>query len=257
MGGVSARECSEWQGIMAMDAIGRAGADESRELAEHLEHCEECRGDAADVRSAAKALTLLDLDQVDGLGREADGPGLSSLSGLSDLSVPASPPVPSGLGAERPWSEGTFAGPTPVLPAGVARTGSGRTRRRRKVGAGVVVGAVAAAVVAVVLLGGAQTPPTRTVALTGQRGVVASVSLSPQSWGTRATLRESGQAGGQVFTVAMKSASGRWWVAGSYRTTGRSGTVEVPLSCAVQVGQITTVWVSDQAGHRVLRGYVS
>jgi hypothetical protein len=236
---------------MAMDAIGRTSADESRELAEHLEHCEECRGDAADVRSAAEALTLLDLDQVDGLGREADRPVPSVPSGLSRLSVPSS------LGAERPWSDGTVAGPTPVLPDGVARTGPGRTRRRRMVGAGVVVGAVAAAVVAVVLLGGAQTPPTRTVALTGQRGVVASVSLTSQSWGTRATLRESGQAGGQVFTVAMKSASGRWWVAGSYRTTGRSGAVEVPLSCAVQVGQITTVWVSDQAGHRVLSGYVS
>ena len=150
MGGVSARECSEWQGIMAMDAIGRAGADESRELAEHLEHCEECRGDAADVRSAAKALTLLDLDQVDGLGREADGPGLSSLSGLSDLSVPASPPVPSGLGAERPWSEGTFGGadsgpPRRGGPDGIradqappegGRRGGGRGRGRRRRGRG-------------------------------------------------------------------------------------------------------------------------
>ena len=100
-------------------------------------------------------------------------------------------------------------------------------------GIGAAVVAVAAAVVAVVALSTSPTPPIRTVALTGQPGVVASISLSTQSWGTRATLRESGQAPGQVLTVSMKSSSGRWWVAGSYRTTGRSGTVEVQLSCAV------------------------
>ena len=95
------------------------------------------------------------------------------------------------------------------------------------------------------------------MALTGTPGVEATVSLTTQSWGTRATLVESGQAAGQVLTVWMKDASGHWWVAGSYRTTGRSGTVEVPLSCAVQAGQITNVYVRDQAGRAVLSGYVS
>ncbi len=253
MGRVSDRECSEWQGIMAMDAIGRASPQESRELAEHLEHCEECRGDAEDVRGAAEALTLLDLDQVEGVGRDADRSIPPGLAGLG-----AAAPGSTRPGSTRPGSDGVTTGPVPVLPpAGAGREDSGRTRRRRMVGAGVALGAAAAAIVAVVVLGATQAVPTRTVALTGERGVVASVSLTSQSWGTRATLLESGQAGGQVFTVSMKSSSGRWWVAGSYRTTGRSGTVEVPLSCAVQAGAITTVWVSDQAGHMVLSGYVS
>ena len=123
-------------------------------------------------------------------------------------------------------------------------------------GIGAGVAAVAAAVVAVMALSASPAPPTRTVAMTGQPGVVASVSLTTQSWGTRATLRESGQTPGQILTVSMKSASGRWWVAGSYRTTGRPGPVQVQLSCAVPASQITAVWVSDQAGHTVLDGYV-
>jgi hypothetical protein len=85
---------------------------------------------------------------------------------------------------------------------------------------------------------------------------VASIALTSQSWGTRGTLRESGQAPGQVLTVAMKSASGRWWVAGSYRTAARSGPVEVQLSCAVALNQVTDVWVTDQSGHVVLDAYV-
>ena len=123
-------------------------------------------------------------------------------------------------------------------------------------GAGAAIGAVAAAVVALLLVN-APSAPTTTVALTGTKGVVATVSLTTQSWGTKATLAESGQAAGQVLTVWMKDASGHWWVAGSYRTTDRTGTVDVPLSCAVQPGQITNVYVRDQAGRSVLAGYVS
>lgn len=261
---MSGRECSEWQGIMAMDAIGLASADESRELAVHLDHCEECRGDAADVRSAGAALAFLDAAQFERLDPGTDlwatpveaaqvpgptGIEAATLAGLSDAA-----PADAASSGE--------------VPVGAAPAGAGRsdelarrraegTRRRWMVGAGVAIGAVAAAAAALLITGGTPAPPTRTVALTGEPGVVASVSLTAQSWGTRATLLESGQAGGQAFTVSMRSASGRWWVAGSYRTTGRSGTVEVPLSCAVQAGQITTVWVSDQAGHRVMSGYVS
>jgi hypothetical protein len=116
--------------------------------------------------------------------------------------------------------------------------------------------AAAAAITAVVALGGASAPASRTTALTGQPGVVASIALTSQTWGTRGTLRESGQAPGQVLTVAMKSASGRWWVAGSYRTAARSGPLEVQLSCAVALSQVTDVWVTDQSGRVVLNAYV-
>ena len=123
-------------------------------------------------------------------------------------------------------------------------------------GIGAGVAALAAAVVAVMALSASPAPPTRTVAMTGQAGVVASVSLTTQSWGTRATLRESGQTPGQILTVSMKSDVGPL-VGGrqlsDHRTTGP---VQVQLSCAVPASQITTVWVSNQAGHTVLDGYV-
>ena len=211
MGRVIDRECTEWQGIMAMDAIGRANADESRELAEHLEHCEECRGDAADVRSAASALTLLDGAQVEALEWDAERwPSPAGAFAEPVSPVPAFQPSPAPHSVEGPGAR------------------EQRTRRRWMAGAGAAIGAVAAAVVALLLVN-APSAPTTTVALTGTKGVVATVSLTTQSWGTKATLRESGQAAGQVLTVWMKDASGHWWVAGSYRTTDRTGTVEVPL----------------------------
>ena len=89
--------------------------------------------------------------------------------------------------------------------------------------AGVVAAGVAAAGIALVASGNGSAPPGKTVALSGAHGVTASVSLVSESWGTRATPGESGQAPGQVLTVSMKTASGRWWVAGSYRTTVRQG----------------------------------
>jgi len=231
VGGVTPRECTEWQGIMAMDAVGETTADESRGLAEHLEHCDQCASDAVDVRSAARALAFLDRSQLDSLTG-----GVDSVD-------------PSVVG-------GRVAGPEPAS-LDEARARALRGRRGRAAAVVGAVAAVAAAVLAVVALSAGSGAPTRTVALTGQRGVVASVSLTTQSWGTRATLRETGQAAGQVLTVSMKSSSGRWWVAGSYRTTGRPGTVEVQLSCAVQADQITAVWVSDQAGNTVLDGYLN
>jgi hypothetical protein len=124
------------------------------------------------------------------------------------------------------------------------------------VGVAAAILAIAAAVVAVVTFSGSPAPQGRVVALTGEKGVRASVSLTPESWGTRATLTEDGQAPGQVLTVSMRTSSGRWWAAGSYRTSAHSGSLEVQLSCAVQSNQITRVWVSDQNGHTILNGYL-
>ena len=237
------RDCTEWQGMMAMDAIGLATEGESRDLREHVALCPSCREDAADLLSAAGALRAVDAAQV---GR-----------------LEPQPPIEAA--AARGRVEATPAGPFSVAVAGLgkraghpARSGAPATsgRRRRLAGVGGALVAAAAAITAVVALGGAPAPASRTTALTGQTGVVASIALTSQSWGTRGTLRESGQAPGQVLTVAMKSASGRWWVAGSYRTAARSGPVEVQLSCAVALNQVTDVWVTDQSGHVVLDAYV-
>jgi len=140
---------------------------------------------------------------------------------------------------------------------------SARWERRRRVRMSAtrwaMAGGAAAAVAAIALVVVAVQPapaPSRTVALNGTPGVQASVVLTPKAWGTQATFKESGQKAGQVWTVTMESSPGSWWVAGSYRTPGSSGQVQVVLSCAVPADQITHVWVSNGAGHTVLRGYV-
>jgi hypothetical protein len=153
----------------------------------------------------------------------------------------------------------TFADTVDDGPDGPARAASkGRSRGRRgAVAVAVGVAAVAAALVALVVVG-APTAPSRAtnVALRGETGVSASIDLTTQPWGTRATLHESGQPAGTTMTVAMRSESGRWWVAGSYRTPSRPGSVVVQLSCAVPLKQITDVWVTNQHGRMVLDGYV-
>jgi hypothetical protein len=227
VGRVTAVDCTEWRGLMAMDAIGQASEDESSRLEEHLSQCETCRADARQVRGAANALALVDRASVDGHLVGGSPPPSVALAALPSEDGPAEHPV----------------GNVPV------RGG----HRRRWVAVGTVAAAVAVAVAFLVIR--APVPPVRTVALSGQPGVRASISLSGQKWGTRATLRESGQVGGQVLTVSMQAVSGRWWVAGSYRTVGGRRPVTVELSCAVPAKEVTAVWVRDAQGHTVLDGY--
>ena len=240
MGAMTSGDCTEWRGILAMSAIGRASVEEDRALSEHLEHCDQCQQDADEVRFAATALEFLDRAPVDLLESEP---------GSRDPFVGSAYDRDPGGRREEHTPESA--------PNGVADLPAIRRRRQRMTVAAITAAGVAAAGIALVVLGSVSAPSGKTVALTGAHGVTASVSLTSESWGTRATLRESGQAAGEVLTVSMKTASGRWWVAGSYRTTGRQGTMEVQLSCAVPSSQITDVWVSDQAGHTVLNGYVS
>jgi hypothetical protein len=221
------RSSSDWRDIMAMRAIGQAGTEESQELDRHLETCEQCRLDAAEVAGAAAALRVLSPAQVDHLERE--------LPAVSNPTSPASSVSEVPIGSDR-------------------QDGRGRSRRW-VAGVGVAAVGIAAAAIAVVTLSGGQPAPARTVALAGEHGVVASVALAAQASGTHATLWESGQPAGQVLTVSMKTSSGRWWVAGSYRTTSGPGPTVVQLSCAVRPSQITEVWVSDQKGRTVLTGY--
>ena len=222
MAGVTGRPCAEWQGILAMHAVGSATDRDAAELQEHLDGCPDCRQDAVDVETAAVALMSLGPAQVARIEQRS-------------------------AGHDHPAS----------VPARTQEVDSAPGRRRRMAGIGAVLVAVAAALAAVVTMGGTNpSGPVRVAALTGQAGVRATVSLTPQPWGTGATLQESGQVPGQVLTVSMRTASGRWWAAGSYRTVPRTGSLVVQLSCAVAPSQITDVWVSDQAGHTVLNGYV-
>jgi len=102
---------------------------------------------------------------------------------------------------------------------------------------------------------GGTVPAGRTVALTGGRGVHASLRLTSEAWGTSLHIEESGERGGQVFWVSMRTTSGTWWNAGSYRTvSGRA--VQVDLACALGLANIRSLWVRDSTGHVVLHAYL-
>jgi hypothetical protein len=200
-----------------MDVVGHAAPEESRRLGVHLRECEVCRGEEQELEAAVGALRLV------------------APASVSDLGID---------------------------PVASSRSGSRRGTRRRSVRS-IGIGAMAAVAVAVaVALFRGPAPPASPdssvtmVALRGTSGVEATLALSARNWGTLATLRESGEAPGQVLTVSMRSESGRWWVAGSYRTTTPGRPVEVQFACGLPEGQITDVWVSDKAGGTVLSGYV-
>jgi hypothetical protein len=222
VGRVTGRTCSKWQGLLAMQAVGPLGDDESASLGRHLVRCPSCRQDAQDLAGVAAALRFVDSARVDGLETPTDALVL----------------LHPGQGSE-----------------GAARPSEVNGGRRVWAGLGLVSAAVAAGVALVVAFGPTGAP-TRTVALTGEQGVRATAALTTQSWGTRVVLQESGQHPGQVLTVSMKAASGAWWVAGSYRTTAGDGTIRVEFSCAVPANEITDVWVSDPGGRTVLNGYL-
>lgn len=137
--------------------------------------------------------------------------------------------------------------PTPVPAVRAAR------RRRRRVVA-VALGAVAAVGaalgLAVSLPGGSRAVPTRLLALHGSPGVVAEARLRGEPWGTSIEIVARGQTPGQMLTVSMGTAGGRWWSAGSYRSA--LGTTHVTLACAVRVSLIASVRVSDASGQLVL-----
>ncbi|MGH9097666.1 MAG: anti-sigma factor family protein [Acidimicrobiales bacterium] len=217
---MSGAECDRWHGLQAMHAIGRLDPDEESQLRAHLEGCPACRTETVELAGMGTALGLVDVGHLDD-------------------------------------------GMEPAIPLESATWERVRWERRRRVRmsttrwamAGMAAAAVAAIALVVVSI---QSPPapTKTVALRGTPGVQASVVLTSKASGTQAIFKESGQKAGQVWTVSMETSPGSWWVAGSYRTLSSDGQVEVTLSCGVPADQITHVWVSDGAGHTVLRGYV-
>jgi len=221
VGTVSAQDCEHYRAQSAYAAVGMLPEAEHVGLRAHLEGCLYCRDDSAE------------LDQISALLVRADP---------DHLERPEMPPslAPAVLGR---------------LHAEARRERTARLWRR-----GVLL-AAAAAVVALALAlslvgvpGGSSTG--RTFSLTGEPGVHATVRLNSEAWGTSLVIDETGQVRGQVLWVSMRTRSGSWWEAGTYRSVaGRS--VQVDLACALPMSEITSVWVRDSAGHFVLHAYVS
>jgi hypothetical protein len=212
-------DCDRWRGMQAMHAIGRLDAEEEAELRAHQAGCPECQVESTELAGVESALRLADLAHL------GDG---------AELAIP--------LESAR-WER--------IRRERHRRRGRAATRWAM---AGMAAAAVAAVALVVVSI---QQPsnPTKTVALSGTSGVHASVVLTAKAWGTQATFKESGQEAGQVWTVSMETSPGSWWVAGSYRTVGPNGSVQVVLACAVPADRITHIWVKDGSGHTVLHGY--
>ncbi|HUY64608.1 MAG TPA: hypothetical protein VMV14_08850 [Acidimicrobiales bacterium] len=122
-----------------------------------------------------------------------------------------------------------------------------------------VVGGTAAAGIVVLSLAlslsGEGPGSTRTFALTGERHVHASVSLTSETWGTSLLVNESGQPGGQIMWVSMRTTSGTWWEAGTFKSVSGHG-VEVAMACALTNSRIESVWIKNAAGQVVLHAYL-
>ena len=210
--------CSSRNGQLAMDALGRLDGAERAELAGHLATCAACRTTSAELRSPVGALGTL---------------------------APGATPAPAA-----------------VVPPHLARAvledlradgdvvDRGRWIRR----GAIACGSIAAVAVAAVLLAAGMNHadvPTKTVALQGARGVTATAVLVEKPWGTSLTIHEQGLVPGQTYTVSMDDPHGRWWTAGSYRTTG-SAPVEATMACAAQFTSIYEIRVTDPSGRAVL-----
>jgi hypothetical protein len=212
--------CDFWQGLLALEVVGQLGETDRLALSAHLDGCQACRDQRHDLAGLARILPAADPDHLGG----------------HDVPFELQSTVFNRL-----------------------RTDARHDRRARATR--YVLGGVAAAVVAVALVVGlsvsTSTPrPGHVVALTGSARVKASARLTSEPWGTAVHLQETGQPGGQVLTVSMRTTTGSWWAAGTY-DTGTGHTVQVDLACGVPASKIASIWVRNKAGHTVLQGYVA
>jgi hypothetical protein len=202
-----------------MGALGRLDEAERSELGAHLLVCDECRAMSAELSSTVSALDTW---------TESAAPAPIAIVSLE---------LADAVLADLQHSDDRVA-----------------LHRRIRIGA-ILAGSIAAVVViALLFVAGTHgaTPPTRTVALQGAPGVTASALLVEKPWGTSLTIHEQGLVPGQTYTVSMANSRGRWWTAGSYRTTS-SAPLDATMACAAQYNSIDQIKVTDSGGRSVLR----
>jgi Putative zinc-finger len=220
MGPVTGDRCDHFHGLIALEVVGQLDEKDRLALSAHLDGCPTCRDERDSLLGLSKILPAADPDHL----------------GAHDV-------------------------PFELQGAVFDRLRRDARQYHHRRGARYVLGTLAAAVVALALVFGltGSTPksgPGHLVALTGQAGVTASARLTGEPWGTAIHLQETGQPGGEVLTVSMRSTGGSWWAAGTYRTvTGH--TVRVDLACGVPASKISSIWVRDKGGQTVLKGYVA
>jgi hypothetical protein len=220
MGPVNADRCDHWHGLLALEVVGQLEEKDRLALSAHVDGCPSCRDERNDLIGLSKILPAADPDHL----------------GAHDVPFELQSAVFDRL-----------------------RTDARGARRRHRTR--YVLAAAAAVVVSLALVFGLSGSTTKTgsgqlVALNGRTGITASARLTAEPWGTAIHLQETGQPGGEVLSVSMRSTGGSWWAAGTYRTvTGR--TVRVDLACGVPASKISSIWVRDKSGQTVLKGYVA
>ena len=215
---MSSPSCENWQGDLALAALGRLESDEQMALSAHLSGCTSCRTELAELESVIPDLALADPREL-ATGFEKQ--------------------------AKRPW------GPSRLpAPGRIARLG--RPRPQWALGG---LGAAVVLAVATLLSLGTFSSTGRAVTLHGMSGVQATAVLTAEHWGTDLSLQVTGQPPDQVFRVAMQSTSGTWWQAGSYRS--ENGSVHVQLACGVDPTKVNRIWIENTQGKVVLSAYLS
>jgi hypothetical protein len=216
-------ECEKWHDVIAMHVFGDLSVAETTALQAHLDGCGDCEVVA---REMAETIALL---------KFVDSSAMQSTASVS-------PELTNRV-------------------LGDLRGASATQRRRRRVSAVSLgtIGLVAAALIlAFVLSSNAPTTTLteRTLALQGTKSVTANATLIERTWGTSLELHEQGLPGGQVYTVSMETSAGKWWTAGTYRSTGGKP-ISATMACAVSLHQITGIRVVNGSGVTVLSSYLS
>ncbi|HEV3212699.1 MAG TPA: zf-HC2 domain-containing protein [Acidimicrobiales bacterium] len=214
---MSRHACEQWHGAIALDALGAIEPDERLGLLAHLDGCAACREAARELAQTASVLAFVDRDE---LGQTASVPPELAERVLGSLHDDA-------LAARR-------------------------HRRTRQAGVFTAVGAVAASIAILLAIGSpAHAGGRKEILSSPTTAATATAVLTTRPWGTAIAFTEEGLPAGHVYNVAMRTASGKWWTAGSYRTVA-GHPVSAQMSCYVQLDRITGIRVTDTTGASVL-----
>jgi len=217
---MTTERCQTWHGLIALEVVGQLESGQRVALDAHVDQCPACGRERQTLLPLADALAGADPDHLQ--------------SGAMPVAL----------------EESVLA---MLRSADARRVAVGR--RRRNVLA-LSAGAAAVLVALGLVLSVAGTSAGRTVALSGPGAAHASVTLTPESWGTSVQLAEAAPRSTAVLALWMRTSSGTWWEAGTYHAS-EGHSVRVTMACAVPASAISQVWVRDAQGRDVLWGYVS
>jgi anti-sigma-K factor RskA len=214
--------CRDWRGDLAMEAIGKLDAADRAALHAHIDGCDDCRAALADLALVAGALDLADVARID----------------ETDLPAP-----PQELGDR-------------ILGRLQFERVAHRRRRTHRVFAA-AVGVAAAIVVALALVVGARGGHhggTVVALRSTDPAVHATAVLYPETSGTRVQLRVDGLDDREWYWLWVTGADGKRIAAGTFSAS--SERENVTMTAALSLPRTKRVWITDDANHVVLDGYL-